>query len=195
MTPTGFYTLSELAELGLASCGRAVLISRQALLIQPDLIAVGSHVRIDAFCILSAGPDGITIGDHVHLSAGVHIYGSGGHVELADFVCVSGKSSIYTVNDDYTEGGLAGPMVPTALRQVQQGDVRLQPHALVGCQTVILPGVELGRGCAVGALSLVKQSVPAGHVVGGCPARFLKLRNLQRLNQLEAQWQAGAVRA
>lgn len=47
-----FYSRDELAGLGLKSYGENVLISRFARFYSPGTIEIGSHVRIDDFCIL-----------------------------------------------------------------------------------------------------------------------------------------------
>lgn len=57
--------------------------------------------------------------------------------------------------------------------------VRLGPDCWLGAHAVVLPGVELGAGVVVGALSVVTQSFPAGSVVVGAPARLVKQRSLQ----------------
>ena len=49
------YSAKELDALGLASYGKDVRISRKASLHNPSQIAIGAHVRIDDFCVLSAG--------------------------------------------------------------------------------------------------------------------------------------------
>lgn len=183
----------ELAALGLASCGSDVAIDRAAVLINPGQISLGSHVRIDAFSILSAGPAGITCGDHVHLAAGVMVFGGGGAVVFEAFSCLSGRVCLYTQTDDFVEGHLTNPTVPPEFRKVRCGSVTLRRHALVGAGSVILPGVELGFGSAVGALSLVRTSVPDCVVVAGTPARPLgRHRDRGRLEALEARLRAGA---
>ena len=175
------------AAVGLKSCGRDVQLSPHAILINPQHITLGSHVRIDPFCVLSAGPAGMAIGDHVHLSVGVCLYGGGGRIEIGDFASVSARCTIYTATDDFRDGWLSGPTVPLSLRRVETGDVILEPHALVGCGSVVLPGVTIGHGSAVGAMSLVKQSIPAGALVASIPARRIGSRNCERLRALEAE--------
>lgn len=54
--------------------------------------------------------------------------------------------------------------------------VHIGEECWLGMNSVILPGVKLGRGTIVGAGSVVTHSFPQGGVVlGGVPARVLKL--------------------
>ena len=62
--------------------------------------------------------------------------------------------------------------------------VRIEEHAIVGCGSVVLPGVVIGRGAAVGALSLVKRDVEPFTIVAGTPARPVGTRDRERLEAL-----------
>lgn len=44
----------------------------------------------------------------------------------------------------------------------------------IGCNVVIMPGVELGENCIVGANSVVTKSFNAGSVIAGAPAQLLR---------------------
>jgi acetyltransferase-like isoleucine patch superfamily enzyme len=182
---------SELRDLGLASVGHDVCIDRSARIFGAADVSIGSHVRIDCFSVITAGPGAVVIGDHVHLGVGVCLFGTAG-VEIGDFASLSAHVSIYSTNDDFTDGHLTGPTIPPELRHVHAARVILSSHALVGTGSVILPGVRLERGAAVGALSLVRSDVPEGEVAAGVPARGVGRRNLERLNRLEARIRAVA---
>ena len=43
-------------------------------------------------------------------------------------------------------------------------------------EAVIMPGVTIGDGAAIGTRSIVTHDVPPYTVVGGAPARFIKKR-------------------
>ena len=184
-------TESELRDLGLASVGHDVCIDRSTRIFGAGDVSIGSHVRIDCFSVITAGPAAVVIGDHVHLGVGVCLFGTAG-VEIGDFASLSGRVSVYSTNDDFVDGHLTGPTVPAELRQVHAARVILGPHALVGAGSVILPGVKLGRGAAVGALSLVKGEIADGEVAAGTPARRVGSRNLERLDRLEARIRTAA---
>lgn len=181
-----FLSADELRGLGLAEVGADALVDRAAILVNAARIRIGSRSRIDAFCVITAGDEGVTIGRRVHLGAGCQVFGGGGAVVLEDYSCLSGRTSVYTTCDDFTDGHLTNPTVPPEFRRVQCGRVTLRRHVVVGCGSVVLPDVELGNGAAVGALSLVRESIPPFEVWGGVPARRLGERNAQRLAELEA---------
>jgi galactoside O-acetyltransferase len=61
-----FYTVEELKELGLKSCGHNVLLSKKASLYGINKIEIGNNVRIDDFCILSGS---IKLGTNIHIAA------------------------------------------------------------------------------------------------------------------------------
>jgi acetyltransferase-like isoleucine patch superfamily enzyme len=176
------------------SIGADVLIDRDARFFRPENIRIGNNVRIDAQVVISAGHP-VTIGDHVHLSVGSRIFASGGPVHMGDFSGLSSDVKIYTATDDYVGGTLTNPTVPDRFRDVATGPVIIGRHVVVGAGTVILPGVTLHEGSAVGALSLVRADVPEGAVVAGIPARVVTRRDVDRLRALERDLRAGEARA
>lgn len=55
----------------------------------------------------------------------------------------------------------------------QEGAVIIKKGACIGSGSVIMPGVTIGEGAKVGALSFVNKDVPAGETWVGIPAREL----------------------
>jgi dTDP-4-amino-4,6-dideoxy-D-glucose acyltransferase len=179
-------TARELQTLGLAAVGDDVCIDESAQMFGAERLSIGSHVRIDCFTVITTGPGAVTIGDHVHLGVGVCLFGTAG-IEIGDFASLSGRVAVYSTNDDFVGGHLSGPTVPADLRNVSAARVIVGSHVIVGAGSVILPGVRLGRGAAVGALSLVKRDLADGELAGGVPARTLGQRDLERLGRLESR--------
>lgn len=54
----------------------------------------------------------------------------------------------------------------------------IEDDVSVGSGAVLLPGIRLGKGCVIGAGSVVTKSVPAGETWVGNPARKLEKREL-----------------
>jgi galactoside O-acetyltransferase len=155
-----FYSTEELQTLGLASYGKDVRISRKASIYNPGRISIGNHVRIDDFCVLSAGEGGIEIGDYVHIAVYCSLIGAG-KIKLNDFCGLSSRVSIYSSNDDYSGAHLTNPTVPSQFTGCEHSDVNIGKHVIIGSGSVVLPGVSLEEGVAIGALSLVSKSCSA----------------------------------
>lgn len=173
---TSFYSAEELAELGFKSVGNNVQLSRKASLYGISRISIGNNVRIDDFCVLSAGKGGIEIGDYVHIAVYSSIMGEG-KVTFEDFSGISSRVAIYSSNDDYSGNFLTNPTVSPKYTNVKHADVTLCKHVIVGSNSIILPGVTLGAGCAVGAMSLVNRDCDEFFIYSGTPAKRLKERN------------------
>lgn len=167
-----------------------VAIDAWARIIRPELVSVGDHVRIDAGVLISAGHP-VRLGDHVHLAAGTKIFASGGAIEIESFANLSADVKVYSASDDYTGGSLTNPTVPAEYKNVTHAPVTIRRHAIVGAGSVVLPGVTLGIGSAVGALSLVREDVPDGTVVAGVPAKPISRRDVERLLDFEAMLREG----
>ena len=180
-----FLSEDAIAALGFARVGRNVKISDKASLYHPERISIADHARIDDFCILSAGRGGIVVGRYVHIACYCSLIGDG-RIELEDFSGLSSRVAVYSSSDDFSGGALAHPTVPEDVRQVFHAPVTLRRHALVGAGSVILPGVTLGQGSSVGALSLVREDLDEFWIYAGIPARKLRPRKKDLL-ALEAE--------
>lgn len=163
-------------KIGFASFGKNVEISEKASFYGASNIHIGDNVRIDDFCILAAGVGGINIGCHVHIAVGSSLIGAG-KITLSDFSGLSSRVSIYSSSDDYSGACMTNPTIPTEFKNVKHADVFLGKHVIVGSGSVILPGVKLEDGVAVGSLSLVNQDCQSFGIYVGNPARRIKERS------------------
>ena len=170
-----YLTREQLEDIGFADIGEGVLVSDRASIYNPARIRLGDNVRIDDFCVLSAGDGGIYIGSYVHIAAFSLLIGAG-KITLSDFSGVSSRVSIYSSNDDYSGDSITNPTVPDAYKKVTHRPVFLGKHVIVGSGSVILPGVTLEDGVAIGALSLVRKDCAAFGVYFGNPAKRIRSR-------------------
>lgn len=170
-----FLSQEQLESIGFASLGSGVCISDKASFYNPSKISIGSYVRIDDFCVLSAGDGGIEIGSYIHIAVFSSLIGAG-KICLGDFVNISSRVSIYSSNDDYSGATLTNPMIPSHFKKVETAAVKLDKHVIVGSGSVILPGVSLGEGAAIGALTLVTKDCLEFTIYSGVPAKAIKAR-------------------
>ena len=157
-------------RMGFSAVGDKVQISDRASFYGTDRIALGDYVRIDDFCVLAAGVGGIELGQHVHVAVGSTLIGAG-KITLSDFSGLSSRTAIYSSSDDYSGATMTNPTVPAEYTGVTHADVFLGRHVIVGSGSIILPGVTLEDGVAVGALSLVTKNCTAFGIYAGNPAR------------------------
>lgn len=169
-----FYSETELTELGLKNYGDNVLISRNAILYHPEQLEVGNNVRIDDFATISGK---VVIGDYIHIAQFCGLYGGDMGIYMEDFSGLSSKVTIYATSNDYSGNSLTNPMVPAKYKtQDKNAMVKIGKHAIIGCASVILPGVIIEEGCSVGAMTLCNKSLSAFGIYGGVPAKRLKER-------------------
>lgn len=184
---SGFLSEEELRELGLRAYGEDVLIGRHAVLYHPEKLCLGNHVRIDDFTIVSGK---VTLGDYIHISQFCGLYGGDEGIVMEDFSGLSSKCSVYAVSDDYSGASMTNPMVPAKYKPGSiSSPVRIGKHAIIGCSSVVLPGVTVAEGTAIGSMSLCNRSTEEWSMYVGIPARKKGERRKDIL-ELERQFRA-----
>ena len=186
-----YLSQEELNKIGFASFGKEVYISDKVSIYNASKISIGSFVRIDDFCLLSAGEEGIEIGSYVHISCYACIMGQA-KITIKDFVAISIKATILSSSSDFS--GETLPMVQvfdfdksyTEIFSVINKPVLLETHTGIGAHTVVLPGVTVGKGTGVGANSVVYADLNEWGIYLGNPVRFVKKRSDEAYNKLVA---------
>jgi galactoside O-acetyltransferase len=176
-----FLTHSQLKEVGFKSLGENVLISDKASIYNPKNISIGSNVRIDDFCILSAGEMGIIIGNYVHIACFVTLIGNE-LIEIEDYCGISARTSIYSSSDDYSGDFLFGPTIDDSLKKVNSDPVKISRYSIIGANCMVMPGITIEIGCAIGAFSFINKSLDPWSVYAGIPAKKIKDRKRNLLN-------------
>jgi acetyltransferase-like isoleucine patch superfamily enzyme len=181
-----FLNRTELRNLGFKKLGDNVMISDKASIYSPQDISIGNNVRIDDFAILSPGEKGFIIGNYVHIACHTTLIGRG-RIVVQDFCGISARTNVYSSNDDYSGMYLTNPTVDSKFTNVTEKDVIIKKHSIIGAGSVILPGVTLGIGTSVGALSFVNRSTKDFDIVIGSPAKFYAKRS-ENLLKLEKEF-------
>lgn len=179
----------ELHDLNFAEIGEHVLIHETVVLVGAEKMRLGSNVRIDPYCVISAAEE-VSIGSYVHIAAHVLLSGSAGII-LHDFAGVSHGAKLFSASDDFTGGALTGPTVPVFLRNVHAAGIVIGRHAVIGANSVVLPGTQVEEGAMVGALSLARGTLEAWKIHAGAPAKVVADRNKEGVLRAEAKFARG----
>lgn len=172
-----FYSKDELDKIGFKEVGKNVLISDKSSIYNPQNISIGNNVRIDDFCILSAGEHGIVLKDFIHIACYSSLIGEC-LIEIKSYSNISSRVSIYSKSDDFSGGFMTNPCVPEEYTNVVSSPVLINKHVVIGSGCVVLPGVTLYEGTAIGALSLVNKSCEANYIYAGTPLKKIKPRSM-----------------
>lgn len=119
----------------------------------------------------------LRIGDRVNIEQGVHIICQS-EVVIEDEVSIAPYCGIFDTahpNDPPNAGPKIGERLSDAFMPV-----RIGKGTLLGMHVVVLPNVTIGRGCVIGAGSVVTQSVPDYCVAVGAPAKVVKKYDCER---------------
>ena len=178
---SSFYSQEELNTLGFRAIGKNVLLSRNARFYAAEKITIGDNVRIDDFCLLSGE---IKLGNFIHISAYSALYGKYG-IEMCDYSGLSPRCTVFSASDDFSGDYLIGPMVNAELTNVTGGRVTIGKYSQLGSGCIVLPGVTIGEGVAVGAMSLVLNDLTEWGIYKGIPAVFYRERSRKLLELLK----------
>lgn len=179
----GFFESEELVKMGFKSVGENVRIAKSCTIVGLENISIKSNVQIDEHVFIAANKGLLQIGDHVHVGGLCHLNCNGG-VFISDFCGLSQGVKIYSLTDDYSGNSLTNPTVPEKYKQLKKAPVHLGRHVLIGSGSVVLPGVSIGFGSAVGALSLVSVPLDEWGIFFGSPAKKIQSRS-KKILELE----------
>jgi acetyltransferase-like isoleucine patch superfamily enzyme len=175
--PNSFLSEEELSRIGFKHLGDDIKISRNAVFYGAEFISIGDKSRIDDFSVVTASGTGeVHIGKFVHLGANVSLFGNFG-IKLGDYSGIAPGTRLFSESDDFSGDFLTNPTVDINLRNVKSGLIELEQHSIIGSNCVVLPGVLVGEGAAVGAMSLVNNSLDKWSIYSGVPAKKLKNRS------------------
>lgn len=152
------------------------IISPNIRIRRPDLCEIGDYSIIDDFVYISCA---LKMGRFSHIAANCTLLGGGQPITIGDFVNIAPGCRLASASQDYTGGGLAGPCIPRGWEgEGIVGEIALSNHVLLGCNTVVLPGVFAPEGLATGAMTLLTdQGYEPWTLYVGVPARPLRARD------------------
>lgn len=136
----------------------------------------GKNVRIANGCRFY-GVENISLGDNVSLGVDTLIMSTRAKVKLGDFIMFGPNVTIIT-GDHRTDilGKNMCQVTDSEKRPEDDRDVVIEGDVWIGANAIILKGVTIGRGSIVAAGALVTKDVEPYSIVGGVPAKCIKMR-------------------
>lgn len=168
-----YLTAEQINKIGFKSIGKDVKISDRASIYNADQIQIGDYSRIDDFCVISGL---ITIGRNVHITPQCLVAGGKPGINIGDFVALAYGVKVFSQSDDYSGRTMTNSTIPKKFKNEAMLPVSINNYSIVGANSVILPGVTLNEGTAIGAMSLVLKSTEEWSIYVGSPAKRLKSR-------------------
>jgi maltose O-acetyltransferase len=138
-------------------------------LVNYGTMTIGDDTRISSYVVpvelCTAEGAELIIGNGVHINYGVSV-GATKSVRIGDRVRLGPYTRIVDsdFHDVYNRAVAAEPK-----------PVTIDEDAWVGMHCVILPGVHIGKAAVIGSGAVVTKDVPAYAVVGGIPAKVLRM--------------------
>jgi maltose O-acetyltransferase len=123
----------------------------------------------------------IYVDDAVHIGPRCRLFGGGG-IWVGEGTIFGPEVTVLSSMPCYEE--------PTLLpfdKGVKPMPVRIGKGVWVGYGATLCPGITVGEGAVIGMGTVVTEDVPSGAVVGGNPARLLRMRDAGLIRSLLLQ--------
>ena len=140
----------------------------------PGGVTIGERTRIAHNAMLDVHNfrgfenSGITIGDNSLIGPFCFIWGQGG-VHIGNNVMIGPRVSVLPVNHNFDDPG-----VPIRDQGITAGGIRIDDDVWIAAHAILIDGVHIGRGSAIGVGALVTKDVPPYSLAVGSPARVIK---------------------
>jgi len=176
-------------------CGKSLILGKGLVLRKPGHIMLGDNVAIDDFVMLDGCCEeepAIRIGDNAVVSKGCVIQAKtgslfvgencdiGAHTVLTSVSGISLAPSVLIAANCYIGGAryhfedMAAPIMNQGI--YSRGPISIGEGSWIGASATILDGVTIGKGCVIGAGSLVTADIPDYGVAVGVPAKVIRSR-------------------
>jgi acetyltransferase-like isoleucine patch superfamily enzyme len=133
-------------------------------------IKIGNYCRIDrGVRLLSANDSELVLEEKVRVGL-YTVFNGGDSIRVGRNSLISGFVYLQTSMHKYQgEGNIQA-------QGYSHSPILVRDDNWIGTHAVLFPGIDLGKGCVVGSLSVVNKSFESNSVIAGIPAEIKKKR-------------------
>jgi len=164
--------------------GQASIIHKPMWIHSPRQISIGKSVVIlhNVWLSVEAVAEGrpspvITIGNNVWVRPNCTIAAAEA-ITIEDGVVISAYTTVIDSDHTITAGAVSVMNSP-----IVTSPVRIGAGTWIAERVAILRGADIGKGCIIGANSVVKGKIPDGSIAVGAPARVVGRVNAMTLDE------------
>ncbi len=128
-----------------------------------------ASISLDAFP--TGGWRGTFIGKNTRINSNFTLRNKNGNLFIGENCLIASKVTIIINQYDTKKKEIS-------LKDMKYADVKINDNVLIGTDSIIMPGVEIGRGAVIGANSVVTKDVKPFSIVAGSPAKHISFRKV-----------------
>lgn len=173
------------------------ILSRNKLIIEKNAVLHNTAKIINSMHQINA----IQIGEFTHIKGELLTFGHGGKIKIGKYCFLGEQSKIWSAQSiligdrvlishnvnifDNVTHPISAKARHEQFKQIistgqpksinlLENPIIIEDDVLIGCMSIILSGVTIGKGAIVGAGSVVTKDVPAWTIVAGNPAKIIR---------------------
>lgn len=143
-------------------------------------VVIGDNVRIAKRCSIFGSKEfPLTIGSETYIGMNAILNGFKNKLIIGENVSIAQNVNIMCDS---------GPNASSAFQRIfpiEKGPIQIGNHCWIGASAIIMPNVTLGEFCIVAANSFVNKPFPPFCVIGGTPARILRMFTIDEIEKIK----------
>lgn len=142
----------------------------RASLLRFTLGHIGENNNIHQGCVFEPAKN-IFIGDNNFINHDVELDAKTGSITIGND-CLIGQEVIMTTSSHR----FGSREIPILKQGFDSSVIWIGNGVWIGTRAIILPNVKIGKGAIIGAGAVVTKNVPEYAIMGGVPAKLIKMR-------------------
>lgn len=167
----------NLRSAALIRFGKGVTLERGVIVdgLMRRGVVLGNNVKIGAYSVIVGAPasnlgEGISMGANSAVDA-YSFLGSSGFISIGENVIMGQHVGFHPENHNFERTD-----VPIREQGTTRVGITIEDDVWVGSNTIFLDGAHVGKGCVIGAGSVVRGSIPPYSIAVGVPAKVVRSR-------------------